>query len=72
MNLSKNYVDDGMAIKEPHHSRTWISGDTTAESSPFTFHDLSIFRFQRKHWLFFSLFSIRQLIRNSIQFEYFN
>jgi hypothetical protein len=38
-------VDHGVSVDQPHHPRTWMAGDSTAEPSPLSFLHCTGFRF---------------------------
>lgn len=48
--MELTYIDDGMAVDEPHHAWPWMARDTGLEASPFAFFERNAFRFAHEYW----------------------
>ena len=60
------YINNGVSVEEPHHTRPWVTGDAAAETCPFAFHYERVFWFESKNGFLLLLLGIGQLVGLSL------
>ena len=72
LNIFDPYIDDSVAVEDPHDTGTRVAGDTAAETSPFAFHHLDILGLQDEDGLLLLHLSFGPLVGHSSNLEKIN